>query len=228
MEITYEYVFEGGRAEKFSVNIDDVSMVMKPLERISEAPWMQLSCHQCSGCPLSESTTALCPVARNLAPVLLRFNNDKSYTRTTVRMCMRGRLTEKNAPLHEGLSPLMGLIMATSGCPQLDMFKPMAFTHLPFASEDETVFRAVAAHLMAQFVRMKNGKTPDWDLTGLRERYAQVSNINAAFVERLRDQKGADANVSALVLLDLFAQFGSFTLNDDWVESIKSIFSAYL
>jgi len=30
------------------------------------------------------------------------------------------------------------------------------------------------------------------------------------------------------VLLDLFAQFGSFTLNDDWVESVQAIFSAYL
>ena len=48
------------------------------------------------------------------------------------------------------MSSVLGLIMATAGCPWTDRFRPMARFHLPFASEAETVYRSVCMFLLAR------------------------------------------------------------------------------
>jgi hypothetical protein len=118
--------------------------------------------------------------------------------------------------------------MATSGCPVLEVLKPMAATHLPFATEDETVLRAVSMYLTGQAVRAAKGLRPDWDIQNLTTLYARINKLNAAFVERIRHMQGMDANVNALISLDLFAQFGLLTLPGSWAEQVEGFFSAYL
>jgi len=228
MKITYEFFFENNRTEKFELNFNQTDLRLEPLPVEIDESWTRLECKQCTICTLKSSEHTHCPVARNLSSVLMQFKNDFSYEKATIRVTNNGRVTEKHTTIEEGVSPLMGLIMATSGCPVLDKFKPMAFIHLPFSNEIETVFRAVGMYLTAQYVRMKNNQEADWELKRFRDMYAQVNRINTDFSERVRELKGKDANINALVLLDLFAQVGTFSFSEDWMKELEPLFSAYL
>ncbi len=228
MIIKYEFFFENDRAEVFELAFQPSDLSLEPLPIKTDESWTRLSSNQCSLCSLVSEEHTHCPVARNLSYVLSQFWEDVSYEKVTVRVTTDDRVIEKHTSLEEGVSPLMGLVMATSGCPILDKFKPMAFIHLPFSNETETIYRAVSMYLTAQYVRMKNNDKPDWDLHSFRDMYAQVNSVNNDFVKRLREIKGKDANVNALVLLDLFAQVGTFTFSDDWMKQIEPLFGAYL
>jgi len=228
MKIKYEFSLEDGRNEVFEMNFSKSDLSMEPFSLETDESWTLLESNQCEVCTLKPAEHTYCPVARNLSYVLLQFKNDLSYVKATVRVTKDSRVTEKQTSLGEGVSPLMGLIMATSGCPILDKFKPMAFIHLPFSNEVETIFRAVSMYLTAQYVRMKNDMTPDWNLSHFKDMYAQVNQLNNDFAERVREIKGKDTNINALVLLDLFAQVGSFTFSDDWMKPLEPLFTAFM
>lgn len=228
MKIKYEFFFENKRFEAFDLKFkkSDLSLHSFPMENAE--PWTELGFNQCKVCTLKATEHKYCPVARNLSYVLLQFKDDHSHKKVMVKVTSEQRVTEKEASLQEAISPLMGLIMATSGCPTLDKFKPMAFMHLPFSNKDETIFRAVSTYLTAQYVRKMKGLTPDWDLKNFKSMYAKVKQLNSDFAKRLREIKGNDAIINALVRLDMFAQAGSFMFSEDWAKRLDSIFSAYL
>lgn len=227
MHIHYEFRFTSGRVESFDLGFRDPDFALEPMGDGDEA-WTRLDYHQCDLCPLSPAEHTHCPVARNLAQVLARFRHDHSYDPVQVRTAVRGRVTEHTGDLQTGITSIMGLVMATSGCPILDTFKPMAFTHLPFANERETTFRAVSCYLTAQYVRMCHGQEPDWTLSNFIPSYRAVTQVNAAFAERLKSVFETDANLNALILLDVLAQFGPLTLQDNWLGQVEPLFSAHL
>lgn len=228
MKIKYEFFFDNKRVEFFELTFkkSDLSLQSFPMENTEQ--WTELKFNQCRVCTLKATEHQYCPVARNLSYVLLQFKDDYSYENVRVKVTSEQRVIEKEAPLHEGVSPLMGLIMATSGCPILDKFKPMAFMHLPFSNKVETIFRAVSTYLTAQYVRKINKLEPDWELTNFKEMYVKIKQLNSDFAKRLREIKGKDANINALVRLDMFAQIGAFSFSKDWIKRVESIFSAYL
>ncbi|MGD9200391.1 MAG: hypothetical protein PVI26_02410 [Chitinispirillia bacterium] len=228
MNVKYEFFFTNDRVEVFDMKFDKIDLNMEPLPIKKEEPWILLESNQCKLCTLNRNDYNYCPVARNLSFVLLIFKNDPSFEEVTVRVTTEDRITEKKGTLQEGVSPLMGLIMATSGCPILDKFKPMAFTHLPFSNETETIFRAISMYLTAQYFRRIHGMEPDWQLEKFKEMYSQVNQINNDFAERVRKIKGKDANINALILLDLFAQVGIFSFSEDWMKELEPLFNAYL
>jgi hypothetical protein len=228
MQITYIFEFENKKSTQIILDFDSVDLLLKPLDVQLNESWMRLGCCQCKVCPFDESTTPFCPVAKNLGVLLLTFRDNISHEKVLTKVQTQERTIEKVCTLENGISSLMGLIMATSGCPILDCFRPMALTHLPFANKRETIFRAISTYLTGQYLRMTKGKEPDWTLTGFQEMYEAVSKLNDAFTARLREIKGKDANVNALILLDLFAQSGSFTLPDNWIKVMEPFFKAYL
>jgi hypothetical protein len=227
MHIYYEFLFSSGRIESFDLSFHEHDFSLLPLSS-GEEDWTRLEYHQCSLCPLRREDQEYCPVARNLSHVLARFRHDNSHDLVRVRTTVDERITERKGDLQTGISSIMGLIMATSGCPILDTFKPMAYTHLPFANEAETIFRSVSTYLTAQYVRMCHGLTPDWTLSNFIPSYSAVQQVNAAFIERLRSVFISDANLNALILLDAIAQFGAFALKDNWLGQVEPLFSAHL
>jgi len=226
MQIKYEYFFEDNRIESFDLNLNDSDLRLEPLPVNEKDSWIRLGFHQCEDCPLDKTTHKYCPVARNLLYVLMRFKDNFSYDEVLTRVTTGNRCVEKENSLQQGLSPLIGLIMATSGCPILDRFRPMVFTHLPFADENETIYRAVSAYLLAQYLREKAGKEADWKLEKFQDMYSRVEKINNSFFKRFRVIEGKDANVNALIILDIFAKLGSFS--DSWLEFAEPLFSAFL
>ena len=173
--------------------------------RSRRPPWAQLAFHQCPNCPLQADTHPLCPAAAKLADVVPRFEPLLSYDPVRLEVETEERKIVGDTTAQQALSSMLGLIMATSGCPHTAFLKGMARFHLPLANEEETVFRSVATYVLAQYLRQRAGTAPDLELAGLQRIYAALRVVNAAFTKRLRAAGRADATLNALVLLDVFA-----------------------
>jgi hypothetical protein len=139
--------------------------------------------------------------------------------------------TERNVvhatSVQEGISSLMGLLIAGSSCPVTHFFKPMARFHLPFANKEETMWRAAATYLLSRYFSRKRLTPSDLDFKGLIAIYDDVTRLNDALVRRLRTVTSKDSTINALIHLDVFAKFLTPPL-DDSLEQIRPIFEPYL
>ena len=187
--------------------------------------WARLEVEQCSCCPLS-GDTPYCPAAVALSGLMVHFGSLLSYAKVDATVETGGRTIHATVPVQKVLSSLLGLVMGTSGCPILAKFLPMAHFHLPFASTEETTFRAVGAYLMAQYFAHRGGGTPDWDLDGLKTFYEDVHTINRAMVARLRGHFEGDAGVNAVAILDLFAHYLPLAV-DEQLGELRPLFAAF-
>ena len=66
------------------------------------------------------------------------FKDTTSFKKTAVYVETKDRAYVKKCSVQEGLFPIFGLIMATSGCPHMEFLKPLARFHLPFSNVEET------------------------------------------------------------------------------------------
>lgn len=226
-QIEYKYSFSDRPTKSFVLKLkkEDLSLMT---HRPADPPlWTLLNLNRCSNCPLSESEHVHCPVALNLSSVVEEFKEFVSHEDVRVTVRTEERLYAKDTTVQQGLSPLLGIIMTTSGCPIMERLKPMVRFHLPFASITETIFRMVSMYLVAQYLRQREGLPPHWDPEGLSRIYSDVSIVNRDFAGRLRIAAKKDANVNALVNLDCFASMVPLAAHHT-LEEIKPYFSTYL
>ena len=127
----------------------------------------------------------------------------------------------------QALASLMGLIMASSGCPRTAVFRPMARFHLPFSNESETAYRVAAMYLVAQHFIAREGGKPDFKLDDLGRVYRGVHAVNRGMAQRLRAATRQDAIVNAIVLLDVYSSLVPAAIHDI-LEEIKPAFAALL
>jgi hypothetical protein len=227
VKIIYEFKLSNGTEKKFTILLDreTLALVKKQNEPLPE--WARLEFHQCSNCPLNTTLTRYCPIAANLSGIAQEFSEVTGPDKATVTVIVKERAYFKVGTIQEGLSPLLGIIMATSGCPIMEPLKPMVRYHLPFASLDETVFRMISMFLVAQFLRKQSGKKTDWTLDGLSRIYAEVKNLNKDFGQRMRAAAKSDANVHAVVKLNVFAIMVPIEA-EKTLKEIMPLFSSYL
>jgi hypothetical protein len=226
-KIIYAYRFEDGSTIKFDIRLDTATLAFIPEMRQELPDWTLLAYHQCAICPLDVGAQPCCPVAANFSGIAANFKKFTSHDRVTVACIVEERTYSKTTTIQMGLSPLLGIIMTTSGCPIMEQLKPMVRFHLPFASLDETIFRMVSMHLVAQYLRHQEGKTAEWGLDGLKNIYAQVEQVNNDFAERLCGAAQNDVNINALVNLDAFAKMVPLAA-DKLLHKIMPYFSALL
>ncbi len=229
MNISYSFEFGDGHLQRFNLKLDEETFLL-PEDSIaaSKQPWMELSCHQCPDCTLSAEDSPYCPIALNLGGIVEPFRDELAIASVTTRVEMRERQISKQCDLQEGLSSLIGLVMATSGCPVLDKLRPMAYLHQPFASSDETLFRAATVFLMGQYIRQQSGAEGALGLDGLVELFNQINQLNSAFTQRLDSHFEQDTtNSNAVILLDSFAETVPFDLEFLWERQVTPLFSAY-
>lgn len=209
MELRYRFTPDKGPAKEFLVRLDPETFAYNG-EPAGEPPdWTRLEYQQCPNCPLKPKDSPRCPVAVNLAPLAESFKDSISYEMADVVVEAEGRSYSRRVPMQAGVSALFGLVMSASGCPILDKMRPMAFTHLPFPSLQETEYRAMSMYLLAQFIAARKGLTPDWTLHGLAGIYDAIREVNVHLAARLRSLDAEDANANAVVKLDCFADFTS-------------------
>jgi hypothetical protein len=205
LRIRYRFTLVSGRQEVFALALDARTLELQAAVPAQPPAWARLEFHRCPNCPLRPEAHPLCPAAAKLADVVPRFEPLLSYERVRLEVETEERTIVGETTAQQALSSLLGLIMATSGCPHLGFFKGMARFHLPLASEEETLFRSVATYLLAQHLRQRSAGAAAPDLGGLQRIYSALRIVNASFTKRLRAAGRADATLNALVLLDVFA-----------------------
>jgi hypothetical protein len=223
LNIGYRFIFPNNREELIEVKID--KQTMESLPETADAPpvWCRLDFHQCPNCTLRIEDQPYCPLATRLVKLITACQNVLSYDEVKMEVTTPERMVTKNTTAQRAVSSLMGLVMATSGCPHMSFLKPMARYHLPFATQEETIFRAISTYLLEQYFRHKQAQDTDLELEHLKKIYAEIRIVNMAMTSRLRTINIQDSAVNAVVLLDIFAKMLPYSIEDS-LEEIRYLF----
>lgn len=227
--ITIEYLFKFtyGAQESITLDIEKrcAEMVMAADRELPF--WARLDFHTCPNCPLPLSEHDWCPLAGSLVEIVGLFDRVLSYDKVAVEVKTPERTILQTTSAQKAVSSLMGVVIATSGCPHTVFLKPMARFHLPFASREETLYRATSMYLLAQHFREKRGQEHDSSFEGLKQIYADMEEVNIAIAERLRVASESDTSVNSLIVLDVFTKIVPYIV-DCSLDDLESLFTPYL
>ena len=229
-KITYNYkfIFKNGVEKEFNIELDSVTLNLIQTGNKACPEWTKLSCFKCPNCILDKRQYEFCPIAVNMVDIIDYFSNLVSRESVVVIVTAEERKYIKSVTLQQGVSSLIGIYMVTSGCPILETLKPMVRFHLPFATIEETKYRAISMYLLAQYFLYQRGSQPDWDLKKLAEAYENVRVVNESFCKRLRTIEAKDANLNALIVLDIFAGSVNFSIDSQMADDLEYLFKGYL
>jgi Domain of unknown function (DUF6901) len=228
LTIEYEFKLGNGQKKQFSVRLQKPALQFVHEHTTTFRHWTRLTHHQCPNCPLKPEQHDHCPIAANLVDIIESFKDSLSIEEAEITIRNEEREYHKRSTVQYGISSLMGLYMVTSGCPIMDKLRPMVFTHLPFSTIEETMFRAVSMYLLAQYFRERRGETPDWKLEDFTRIYEDIAQVNQSFTQRLLSINPRDASLNALIGLDCFASVMAFSTVEDNLKEIEPLYHAYL
>ncbi|HAV12315.1 MAG TPA: hypothetical protein DCX06_02300 [Opitutae bacterium] len=227
--IRYVFTFPEGAKKVFDVELERKTgvLVRKPCEEYPS--WTHLEYCRCRHCPLTKETHPYCPVATSIVDVMEFFHDYKSIKQANVVVETEQRTSSREqTALYPAISSLMGIHMASSGCPIMDKLRPMVLHHLPFASMEETMYRALSMYALAQHFRSKAGLDTDPDFSGLGTIYQDVNTLNKDFSVRFKGYSDCEATTNAIVSLDCFAQMIEFSITEEMLEDLEAQFESYL
>ncbi len=227
IQIEYCFQMDEAQSNRYLVTLAADSLTTVDAPPADLPPWTVLRVNQCPNCPLDPSVASHCPAAVNMVRLVAHFDQLLSYDKTLVSVTTEERKVFAHTTVQRGICSLMGLLMATSRCPRTAFFKPMARFHLPFATTEETIWRATSTYLLAQyFIHGQYGRA-DLTFDGLSNIYGEIQIVNKAFARRLRAACRQDSMVNAIILLDMFAK-SMPTANEDSLAEIRKLFTPYL
>lgn len=174
-----------------------------PHELIQEGKypeWARLGFEQCVCCPLKEKDCAYCPAATQINEVMEAFAGNDSTESVEVTVKTGERTYYENCDLQVGINSLLGLMMATSGCPVLKPLGAMASFHIPFCTTRETLHRTVGSYLIRQYFKQLEGGEPDWEMKELKELYDLLEGLNRDFSKRIQKSSCSDAVSNAVFM----------------------------
>ncbi len=226
VDIEYKFKVNDTPLESFEIHLDpQTGKIVIPAT--NDLPdWTLLGFKQCPNCPLDAADTEHCPAAVSIADVVRCFNGLASFDLIEVEVITSERRMVQQTAVQSGISSLMGLLIASSGCPRSAYFRPMARFHLPLSEPIETIYRVTTMYLLAQYFRKKENRMPDQALEGLTEIYRNMQIMNNALAERIRTASETDSSVNALVMLDMHAKTVYYVI-EDYLDEIRPMFSAY-
>ncbi|MBN2414177.1 hypothetical protein JXQ31_21055 [candidate division KSB1 bacterium] len=222
--VKYTFTMNDGSYEIFNIKLDPDT-----LDSIGDTPdvlpeWTKLEFHKCPHCPLIKKT--YCPLAVSLISIVNKFNRLISYDKIHLDVETKERFISQNTTAQKGISALMGLVIASSGCPHTNFLKPMARFHLPLASREETMYRATSMYMLGQYFLSKNGQPVDFEFKGLIMRYRKLEEVNIAIAERLNIASKSDSAVNALILLDIYNKTLPMAI-DSSLEQLRYLYRAF-
>src|ERR1700752_750036 len=120
----YDFLDSDGERLHYTVVLDPDTLLstLPAMDRFPD--WTRLEFHKCTHCPLAPERQPHCPVAVSIAGVVVAFSRKISHEVVTVTVKSPERTYEKRLSLQQGLCSLLGLLMATSGCPHMDFLRP--------------------------------------------------------------------------------------------------------
>lgn len=227
VSIDYHFKLSNGTESRIRVELDEKTLELRLARPATLPDWTLLTRRQCPNCPLDPAEHTHCPAAVSLVELVKTFRDADSYDLADVQVHSTNRDFSKRVPLQYGVSSLMGLLMVTSGCPVMDKLRPMAHTHLPFASAQETIYRICSMFLLGQYFIQQEGGTPDWSLEKMAQMFEGISLVNRSFCDRLSGvARNSDAINNALANLDCLALLTTFSVKSN-LARIKEVFLAW-
>jgi hypothetical protein len=133
------------------------------------------------------------------------------------------RQTYAETSAQQALSSVLGLIMATAGCPWTARLRPMARFHLPFANEAETVYRSICSYLLAREL-MGAKEAPGY--APLKELYENLHIVNRDMSRRLGAATRTDPARNAMALLDSYTTLLPAALESS-LQELRPLFDAW-
>jgi hypothetical protein len=227
INVRYVYTLPDKKKEIFDLQLDAKTLKIHGSIVENLPSWTRLDFHQCPHCPLTTDLYPDCPLSVNLVNIVERLGVLISYDKIHVEVTTLERTVSRSTTAQEGISSLMGLVIAVSECPHTDFLKPMARFHLPFANDEETIWRATSTYLLAQYFLIIKGHRIDLELDGLARIYENIEKLNASIVKRLRSAGQKDSTINALVHLDVFAKYITPGV-DESLNRIRHIFTKFL
>lgn len=226
INIQYRFTLASGLLEVFDVELDSRTLSLHNSLPKRLPSWAKLKFHQCSHCPLSARTFPHCPVAARLVDIVDRFDGLLSYDELQLEVVTKERRISSVTSAQRGISSLIGLVIATSGCPHTAVFRPMARFHLPFAGREETIYRATSMYLLAQYFLKKGGRSADFSLEGLQQIYRNMQIVNSAIIKRLRSTTKTDSMVNAVAVLDIYAKTVDILIEQS-LQNVRHLFDPF-
>ncbi len=224
--VYYNFRLADGSERGFHLRLDPETLELHGNTPAVSPSWTKLDFHQCPNCPLKVEEHPDCPLALRLVNLVQRFDGLVSHETVDLEVVTEERTITQKTTAQRGISSLMGLVIAASGCPHTALLRPMARFHLPLASNEETVYRATSMYLLAQYFLKKEGIPADLELDGLARFYENMQIINVAVAERLRAATTTDSSVNAIVVLDVYAKTVGMVIGGS-LERIRYLFSPY-
>jgi hypothetical protein len=221
--IAYRFDLPDGTQTAVNFTFDAVDF------RLSNAPtsappfWTDLSFNQCANCPLNAADHPHCPAALQMASAIEPLKALVSFDTVGVTVTQAERTIYAETTAQQAMSSVLGLIMATAGCPWTDRFRPMARFHLPFASEVETVYRSVCMFLLA---REMAGATPLGGFAALASLYENLHVVNRDMSRRLGAATRTDPAQNAMALLDAYTTLLPAALESS-LDELRPLFDAW-
>lgn len=186
--------------------------------------WCELEFKKCPNCTLNGIWHKHCPLAVRLIP-FVKLPALKSYDEVTAEVELENKTITCDTTAQEAFSSLLGLVMATSGCPHTRFFKPMAWYHQPFCTPEETMYRACTTYLFS-YAMHKRTDAAVMKFDDLKMIYKNIHMINVHIASRIKNYSDTDSAINAIVLLDLITKDLPIAVDEDLSE-LKQLFNTH-
>jgi hypothetical protein len=223
LHIRYQFDLPDGSKKHVDLNFAAADFRLENPTPAEPPFWTELKFSQCANCPLNAAEHAHCPAALHMVPAVESLQALVSFDTVGVTVTQPERTVHAETTAQQAMSSVLGLIMATSGCPWTDRLRPIARFHLPFASEAETVYRTVGMFLLA---RELGGVSQTPGFAELRNLYENLHVVNRDMSRRLGAATRTDPARNAMALLDSYTTLLPAALESS-LEELKPLFDAW-
>jgi len=221
--IRYRFDLPDGTQKFVDFSFDAVDFRLANAAPAAAPFWTELKFNQCANCPLNAEEHPHCPAALQMAAAIEPLEALASFDTVGVTVTQAERTVHAETSAQQALSSVLGLIMATSGCPWTDRLRPMARFHLPFASEAETVYRSVCMFLLA---RELVGAGESSGFAELKDLYENLHVVNRDMSRRLGAATRTDPARNAMALLDSYTTLLPAALESS-LQELEPLFDAW-
>lgn len=221
--VRYRFDLPDGSQKFLDFSFDPVDFRLSNPAPAAPPFWTDLQFNQCANCPLKVAEHPHCPAALQMAAAIELLKALVSFDTVGVTVTQAERAVYAETTAQQAMSSVLGLIMATAGCPWTDRFRPMARFHLPFATEVETVYRSVSMFLLA---RELAGASQPQGFAALEKLYENLHIVNRDMSRRLGAATRTDPAQNAMALLDAYTTLLPAALESS-LEELKPLFDAW-
>jgi len=228
--IRYRFDLPDGSQTTLDFSFDSVDFRLSNAVPAAAPFWTELKFNRCANCPLNELEHPHCPAALQMASTLEPLKALVSFDTVGVTVMQEERTIYAQTSAQQAMGSVLGLIMATAGCPWTDHLRPMARFHLPFASEEETVYRSICMYLLAREIagaERPAGFAAPGGFAALEDLYENLHIVNRDMSRRLGAATRTDPARNAMALLDSYTTLLPAALERSFDE-LRPLFNAWL